>query len=338
MVPVILKWKRVPITQYAARYRHPFLREAMVNIAGDARMSALVLVMVLAYRSLKCTGFVSGGSQVFADAIADRYARLGGAVRYGTRATSILVESNRATGVRCADEKVIPASTVISCADGHTTLFKMLEGRFLNRNIRHLYEHGELFSALIQVSLGVDKVFTDAPHSISLPLAEPLVVDDQTQHRRLEVTLFNADAGLCPTGKTVVTVRMTSRLEYWTRLKKEAPERYRRAKEDLLKRTIRILDQRFPGLADHVENTDVATPVTFVRYTGNWQGSHEGWLPSPRVLGRRLPFTLPGLKDFYMAGHWVIPGGGLPSVALSGRYVAQLICAQRGKSFQASRP
>ena len=68
-----------------------------------------------------------------------------------------------------------------------------------------------------------------------------------------------------------------------------------------------------------------------MRYTGNWQGSYEGWLPTPRILGRRIPYTLPGLKDFYMAGHWVVAGGGLPSAALSGRYVAQMICATKEK-------
>ena len=70
-----------------------------------------------------------------------------------------------------------------------------------------------------------------------------------------------------------------------------------------------------------------------MRYTGNWQGSYEGWLPTPRILGRRIPYTLPGLKNFYMAGHWVVAGGGLPSAALSGRYVAQMICAAKEKSL-----
>ncbi len=338
MLPVILRWKGVPITSYVERYRSRFLREALVIIAGDERMSALVLVMVLAYRSLKNTGFVSGGSQAFADAIAARYTALGGVVRYGERVAEILVDGDRATGVRCADGTVVPATTVVSCADGHTTLFQMLRGRFLNRNIRYLYENGDLFSALIQVSLGINQAFFEAPRSFSLPLVEPLEVDDQTRHSRLDVTFFNSATGLCPEGKTVVSVRLKSRCEFWTRLRKETPERYRQAKTEILDKVVKILDDRFPGLAANLETTDVATPFTYIRYTGNWQASHEGWLPSPRVLGRRLPFTLPGLQNFYMAGHWVIPGGGLPSAALSGRYVAQMICARQGKAFRPATP
>ena len=47
-------------------------------IVGNEDMSALVLVMLLAFRTRNNTGFVAGGSWDFAMAIADRYTRLGG--------------------------------------------------------------------------------------------------------------------------------------------------------------------------------------------------------------------------------------------------------------------
>ena len=72
---------------------------------------------------------------------------------------------------------------------------------------------------------------------------------------------------------------------------------------------------------------DVATPVTWERYTGNWQGSMEGWLMTRKTFPPfRMSKTLPGLKSFYMAGQWVEPGGGVPTAAMSGRNVIQIIC------------
>jgi len=338
MLPVILRWKNLPITTYLARYKNDFLREALKAIASNEHMSALVLVMLLEFRTRNNTGFVAGGSWDFAMAIADRYTRLGGTVRYKARVASVIVENNRATGVRCADGTVVPASTVVSCADGHTTIFKMLDGRFVDKKIRYLYEHCQLFPAIIQVSLGIKKIFPDAPHTLNLPLSQPLRVDDQMQPDRLEVETFGSDSALCPEGTTVMTVRVSASYEYWTGLKRNDPQRYRAEKKRVVQEIIAILDKRFPGLAHHLDRSDIATPATFVRYTGNWQGSYEGWLPTPRILGRRIPYTLPGLKDFYMAGHWVVAGGGLPSAALSGRYVAQMICAQNGKVFAATEP
>jgi phytoene dehydrogenase-like protein len=336
MLPVILKWKGLPIATYLARYRNDFLREVLMGLAGDERMSALVLVMVIAFRSRKNTGFVAGGSRAFAEAIADRYARLGGIVRYNTRVASVRVENNRASGVKCADGTVVPAATVVSCADGRTTIFKMLDGRFVNKSILRLYEKGELFPSLIQVSLGINKTFPDAPHTLSLPLLQPLLVDDKTRHSRMEVSVFGSDSALCPEGKTVMTVRVPSRYDFWINHKKNNPQRYKAEKERIIQEVIGILDHRFPGLAQHLEFSDIATPATFEHWAGNWQGSYEGWLPTPRILGRRIPYTLPGLEDFYMAGHWVVVGGGLPSAALSGRYVAQMICARNGKVFAAT--
>jgi phytoene dehydrogenase-like protein len=338
MVPILLKWKNLTLPTYLARYRSDFLRETLMAVAGSERMSAMVLVMVLAFRTRNNTGFVAGGSWDFAMAIADRYARLGGTVRYRTRVTSVKVEHGRAIGVQCADGTVVPASTVVSCADGHTTIFKMLDGRFIDKKILYLYQNCELFPALIQVSLGINKTFTDAPHTLSLPLLRPLIVDDQTRYSRMEVETFGSNSALCPEGKTIMTVRLPSRYEFWADLRKNYRQRYRAEKRAIIREIIGILDNRFPGLANHLERSDIATPATFVRYTGNWQGSYEGWLPTPRILGRRIPCTLAGLEDFYMAGHWVVVGGGLPSAALSGRYVAQIICARNGKVFAANEP
>ena len=338
MVPVILRWKNLTLPTYLARYRNDFLREALMAMAGNERMSALVLVMVLAFRTRQNIGFVVGGSLAFAEAIADRYTRLGGIVRYKTRVASVRVENSRATGVQCADGTVVPASTVVSCADGHTTIFKMLGGRFVDKKILYLYQSCDLFPALVQVSLGINKTFPDAPHTLNLLLSRPLMVDDQTRHCRMEVETFGSNSALCPEGKTIMTVRLPTLYEYWTHLKKNNRLRYRAEKRALVREVIGILDNRFPGLAQHLERSDIATPTTFFRYTGNWQGSYEGWLPTPRILGRRIPYTLPGLEGFYMAGHWVVAGGGLPSAALSGRYVAQMICARNGKAFAASEP
>ena len=338
MVPAVMRYKNLPITEYVKRYQSARLREALQIIVGHHDMSALVLVMLLAFRTKNNTGFVAGGSWDFAMAIADRYKKLGGTLRLNTRVASVQVDNHRATGVHCADGSFLPAPTVVSCAYGHTTIFKMLDGKFVDKNIRYLYDHCQPFPAIVQISLGVKKVFPGAPHTLNLSIDHPLMVDDQTRHDRLEVETFGVDSGLCPEGTMMLTLRMPTRYEYWTQLKKNDVVRYRTEKKRIVQEIITALEKRFPGLTSHIERSDIATPATFVRYTGNWQGSYEGWLPTPRILGRRISYTLPKLKNFYMAGHWVVAGGGLPSAALSGRYVAQMICAQVKRKFVPTTP
>lgn len=93
------------------------------------------------------------------------------------------------------------------------------------------------------------------------------------------------------------------------------------------------LEERFAGIADAVEMVDVATPVTWERYTGNWRGAYEGWMMDEDSFTSSMKKSLPGLDRFYMAGQWVNPGGGIPTAIMSGNHTIQLICKQDGRRF-----
>ena len=97
-----------------------------------------------------------------------------------------------------------------------------------------------------------------------------------------------------------------------------------------------LLDKRFPGFAASVEMRDVATPLTYERYTGNWKGSTLGWMTATNNFLTHPSKTLPGLGNFYMAGQWMEPGGGIPQAAISGRNVMQIICDQDKMAFVAA--
>ncbi|MFX1368540.1 MAG: NAD(P)/FAD-dependent oxidoreductase, partial [Promethearchaeota archaeon] len=76
------------------------------------------------------------------------------------------------------------------------------------------------------------------------------------------------------------------------------------------------------------------TPYTSWRYTLNDKGSPMGWLLTRSTLTELIPRTLPGLENFYMAGHWVLPGGGVPGSIYTGRNVIQILCKKEGREFR----
>jgi len=98
------------------------------------------------------------------------------------------------------------------------------------------------------------------------------------------------------------------------------------------------LEKIYPGISPLVEMTDMATPYTFWRYTRNHRGSWEGWLPTPQAVKTVIPKTLPGLANFYMAGQWVQPAGGIQQSINSGRDVVKILCAKEGKEFSTFIP
>ena len=71
----------------------------------------------------------------------------------------ILVEDDKAVGVRLADGTEHRSDVAISAADGHATIFDMLEGKYINDKIRGYYDDLPIFPPMIQVSLGVARSF-----------------------------------------------------------------------------------------------------------------------------------------------------------------------------------
>jgi phytoene dehydrogenase-like protein len=144
----------------------------------------------------------------------------------------------------------------------------------------------------------------------------------------------DAEAGR---GSTVYFILPTRNFEFWTRLQKENPAQYQAEKHRVAEAVIAILEKSVAGLRKAIEVIDVSTPATVIRYTGNWKGSMEGWLLTPATGFRPLPKTLPGLRQFLMAGQWVMPGGGLPSGLITARSAIEAVCQQDRAPFLARR-
>jgi len=333
------KWGKISIQNFAQRFKNPFLHEAFPLTFNLPDFPMFAMLMTLAWLHQKAAGYPLGGSLEFARAVERRYLDLGGEIHYKSPVAKILVENDEAVGVRLADGSEHRSDIVISAADGRTTIFDMLEGKYVNEKIQSYYDNLPVFPPLIYIALGVARSFNELPSTVSgedYLLDEPVTIAGQ-ELKRLPVHIFNFDPSLAPTGKTLLTVMLDSDYEYWKKLKQN-PERYKAEKERIADVVVTSLDRRFPGLAAQVEMRDVATPMTFERYTGNWQGTFEGWLITTKNVNMRMCKTLPRLANFYMAGQWVMPGGGLPSGIMTGRYVIQIICKKDKKKFITSTP
>lgn len=329
----ISRWARVSLREFAGRFSDPLLREGFLQ-AWMPDFSMLFVLFTFAWMHRKVAGYPLGGSLPFALAIEKRFKALGGEVAYKAKVQKILVENGRAVGVRLEDGTEHRGDVVVSAADGHETLYSMLDGKYIEDNLRTRYESGAIFPPLVHVALGVNRRFDEVHPSVSgtsIPLDSPIVISG-APHDRMTVEIHNFDASMAPAGKTVVRVMFDSAFDFWRKLREDEAA-YTAEKDRIADALVSALDRKFPGLSALVEMRDVATPLTFHRYTGNWQGSFEGWQITPGNWKKFMKKTLPGLRDFYMCGQWVEPGGGIPAVAMSGRNVVQIICKKDRRKF-----
>jgi phytoene dehydrogenase-like protein len=333
------KWMQTTAAEFATRFQDPLLREALREM-WFPEFSMFFMLFTFAYLHNKNAGYPIGGSLPMSLAMANRYLNLGGTIHYSSRVEKVLTEGDRAVGVRLADGSEHRAGRVISAADGHSTIFQMLEGKYLDEKTREPYEKWPLFPPLLFVGVGVNRSFADEPQTVSgltFPLRRPAEVGDKVRER-LPVHIFNQDPTLAPAGKTSLVVMMPSSYEYWKELAQDRAA-YEEKKDQVARVVVELLDQRFPGTSQQVEMVDVATPLTFERYTGNWKGSFEGWLITPQnsfTMMRPMRQTLPGLENFYLSGQWVQPGGGLPTGVMTSRRLVQMLCKEDGVKFQAT--
>jgi phytoene dehydrogenase-like protein len=335
------KWKKVALRDFAARFKNPFLREAMFQAKAlfSEDVPVLLFQMALALGHLKSSGFPEGGALKFSQAIEHYFNELRGEISYRSRVAKILVEDNRAVGVRLEDGSEHRADTVISAADGRTTIFEMLSGKYVNSKISGYFDRLPVGPSPLLVAFGINRTFEDIPHTAVgtiFPLDEPVTIAGK-EIEWLRPMIYNFDDSFAPAGKTVVRFVLDSDYEYWKALE-ENSDSYLAEKEKIAGTMIVALEERFPGISSQIEMWDVATPLTFERYTGNWKGSALGWDCTVDTFFMPMSKTLPGLDNFYMSGQWVEPGGGVPMAAVSGRNVIQLICKRDKKPFVTRLP
>jgi phytoene dehydrogenase-like protein len=295
-----------------------------------AEAPALFLLMILSYLHRGWLSRPVGGTAAFRDALVDAYTNLGGATRLHSTVDEIIVREGRATGVRLSDGTILEGDLVLSTSSAPETVLRLLGGEWDPEPTRTRLADWKLFDAIVLASFGVDVPLAGEPALVALDGLAPIDVGgrDATQ---CTVRYCNDDPSFAPPGHCVVQVMVTTDYEWWA----TRGARYGQAKEEVAARLLTILEQRHPGLSGHVRVTDVATPLTYWGMARSWRGAFEGWMPETQSAMQHVQKKLEGLEDFYMAGQWVEPGGGVPTAVMSGRQAVQLMCVDDGRAFVA---
>jgi len=327
---------------FARKLKSPFLCEAFELLFDGEEQPLMIITIPLAFNDLQATGYPIGGASAMVNKMRDRYVELGGNIRYRSGVTKILTEKNRATGVELETRERVLSDYVISVADWHFTMLQALEGKYLSKKMIALKEEKDLkiYPSVIIVSLGISRKLDQEAHFIRFPLSSELVSPDGTVYHHLESHIYNYDPTLAPAGKTVVSFSFyTEHGDYWISLRKTDREAYDRNKTEFSEKVIDLAEKIYGNIRACIEEADVATPATFHRYTNNYRGSVQGWMPGKNIIAQSpVKLTVPGLSNFYFAGHWTIPGGGLPVAIKSARDAVQMLCDEAGTPFRSFSP
>jgi prolycopene isomerase len=297
--------------------------------------------MVFSDRHAGGINYPKGGVGVIAEKLVAGLESHGGAIRYGTRVTKVLIEQGEAVGVQLASGEQLRARRVVSNATRWDTFTTPAEGGEVQRPAstglvdaahtprsestwRRRYRPSPSFLSL---HLGIDAdVVPEGFHCHHLLLER---WDDMEAEQGVVFVSMPTllDPSLAPAGRHILHTFTPSSMEHWQGL---SPAAYRAKKEADATRLIARLEAILPGFKNAIRHQEIGTPRSHRRFLGRMGGSY-GPIPALRLPGLLpMPFNRTGLKHLYCVGDSCFPGQGLNAVAFSGFACAHRIGADLG--------
>jgi all-trans-retinol 13,14-reductase len=293
------------------------------------------------YYAMPTIGYLQGGgyypigkSQQISDALKKFIEERGGQVKLSTRVKEILTKDHAAYGVRTASGAEFKAKVVISNASAPVTFKKMLnENDYLKEYLSKLDSYSVSLSSF-QIFLGLKK---DLAGELGIKDTEifyntgydqeadyQAMVQANVEHGGYAMTLYdNLYKGYSPAGKNIMNLLTLQGYEHWlpyeTDYFKGEKDAYRAEKKRMADILIDQAEKTLlPGLRAAIEVIEIGTPLTNVRYTGNYRGAVYGFDQTLDNSGQnRLGHKTP-IENLYLVGAWTRPGHGYGAVIPSG--------------------
>jgi len=276
------------------------------------------------YRPGVVLDYPVGGGGALVDALVQGLKRHGGELLLGTHVEEVLVEGNRAVGVRLRGGKEMRSRrAVVSNASVWDTL-KLLPESAVPKRFRVKRQATPECDSFMHLHLGIEA--KGLPPNLA---CHYIVVNDwqkgvtAPQNVVLVSIPSLLDPSLAPSGKHVIHVYTPGNEPYelWQGMDRRSEE-YARQKQARAEVMWQALERIIPDVRSRCDVTLVGTPLTHERYLRRYRGSYgpairagEGFFP-----GSGTP--LPGLL---CCGDSTFPGIGLPAVAASGMIAANTL-------------
>ena len=265
-----------------------------------------------------------GGSGALVDALVRGLEKFGGKLLLNAHVDRVLVEGDRATGVKLKHGNTIKATkAVISNASVWDTLKLIPHDALPKSFVRERAETPECES-FMHLHLGIDA--TDLPSDLQ---CHYIIVNDWQQgvtapQNVVVVSIPTVlDPSLAPPGKHAIHVYTPGNEPYelWQGMERNSEE-YKLQKKARAEIMWQGLERIVPDIRERTEVELVGTPLTHSRYLRRHHGSYGPAIEAGKAL---FPGANTPLSGLLCCGDSTFPGIGLPAVAASGAIAANTL-------------
>ena len=310
--------------RYAKRFKNPRIR-ALLAAVVEPDINALSLIYTLGTFQVGDSGYPKGGSLRMAQNMAETFLSLDGQIRYQTPVEKIFPEGNN-WSVRVGNE-VFKADAVIVSADARSAI-DTLFNEPLQVGWAKKMRAGLRTTQCMFLGVGIEADLSSWPRSMQIVLPRPLKAAGRI-YETIVVNNYATEKGYAPEGCSVLTCLLHGpTYAFWKMAKEDGS--YAAKKQEVMAAFLEAIGEVIPETKGSVAVTDMATPITYERYCGTFEGSYmTDWPPFSRLYHAPIRYR----DGLYFTGQRTAYSGGLPPAAQSGRTVVQTVCKDLGVEF-----
>ena len=310
--------------EYAAFFKHPGIRKALGEFVVYEKFSSLSLLHTMAC-FMDSGVYPRGGSLELGKRMEDKIVALGGRIIFNTRADRIIFDGKTACALEVQGDKLYFDAVIIT--QDLLTVQNLLGETPGDKWIQAAKDDPPVQTTF--AAIGVRDDLRDLPYAFAF---DEDISAGGIQYDNMTLTNYAEYTDYAPPGCSSLTCSFTGdSYGYWKECLNNGT--YDEQKLLLAGELKRRIEKNMPRLKEKIEVINIATPLTYERYTGSYKGA---WMTV--LLKDKKPF-LPrsvssGYKRLYFAGFRTKAPGGLPIAALSGFKAAQYACRDFGMVFE----
>ncbi len=255
-----------------------------------------------------------------------------GHIRYNSHVSKIMFKDGHASGVVLKNGEKLYCRHIICSCSPNTVFGKMMKKADIPTTAVKRSNARKFGAKGACVYLGLNR----SPEELGIKDYSIFITDTADSQKQFSlmksIDTNNAQAAVClnianpkcsPKGTTILCLTTLYTDNCWANIE---PENYYKEKDLLAARLIANYENA-TGIVIHnaIEELEVATPVTFARYTNNPQGTIYGYLGEewdsiiPRIMTEASDCDTKGLR---FCGGWGVQLSGMSSAIASGRNAA----------------
>jgi len=275
---------------------------------------------------------LKGGSQALSNALANTILSNGGTIRFNCGAEKIIVENSQIKGVVTENGDEVKTRFVISNASKISTYIDLMEPKHVPQQIFNELKQSTLAQSAFTLYLGLDcppeEVGLNASTNFIIGDTEPDRIYERMQQREIGeedgmlLTCYDLiDSSFSPKGCSQIALVTLKYGDCWLSvpLEEYAKEKFRVADSMLS-----VAEKVHPGIRGHIEEMEIATPITHLRYLGHPKGSIYGFDSYLRNSTLFIP-NRSDIKGLYNTGGWYGSSGFQPTLEAGAKAAKALI-------------